>query len=211
MARSICTIEGCDRPVNGHGLCYHHYERIRDAKDPVPPGFNPPWKPCTVAGCERWARSRGLCSKHYAHWTYHDNPNAEIRQCAICGKDFKYMPSGPSYKGLYCGRTCANKAAKGGRGRRGPDNPNWKGGRHVRKRDGYATIKIDGKQILEHRYVMEQHLGRALLPNETVHHLNGVKDDNRLENLELWTGNHGKGVRHHEAEAHCATCTCFDH
>ena len=60
---------------------------------------------------------------------------------------------------------------------------------------GYRILKIDGKQVPEHRAVMETMLGRPLLRHETVHHKNGQRADNRPENLELFDSRHPKGQR----------------
>jgi hypothetical protein len=73
-------------------------------------------------------------------------------------------------------------------------------GRIKQKRDGrtpqgYVRRWYDGVSKFEHRHVVEQELGRPLRSYENVHHLNGVRDDNRLENLEVWVTRQIKGQR----------------
>jgi hypothetical protein len=77
----------------------------------------------------------------------------------------------------------------------GDKNPNWKGGRTKNK--GYIKICLspdnpfismtpkDDNIIMEHRLIMAKHLGRCLESYEMVHHINNIRDDNRIENLEL--------------------------
>lgn len=85
---------------------------------------------------------------------------------------------------------------------------------------GYKIIKVPKGTIgtkkygpvvnhwmLEHRWVMQQMLGRPLGAKENVHHINGKRDDNRPENLELWKRSQPAGIR--SKDYHCSGCSCF--
>lgn len=77
----------------------------------------------------------------------------------------------------------------------GVDHPAWKGGKW-KDHSGYVIVRPEGGTPRpEHVVIMEKFLGRRLLSKETVHHKNGIRDDNRLENLELWGSNHPSGQR----------------
>ncbi len=101
--------------------------------------------------------------------------------CCWCSERFERVPSRIRTEKIYCSQECACMANR------------WKGGRRVNPKgyvDTYVGYQYPHNRagfVLEHRWVMSQHLGRPLLRHEVVHHKNGVRGDNRIENLLVCT------------------------
>lgn len=157
-----CVSEGCEHPVHIRkwGFCARHYRIEREA------GLTGTPK-CHMPFCGSFSFSKGLCSKHYNRVWGCSRPKTQAESVV---------------------RVKVRRVD--GRSRRGPSRR--KRGAHNRPprrritAEGYVMLRVDNANVFEHRYVMASHLGRELAPHENVHHKNGVRDDNRIENLELW-------------------------
>jgi len=147
------------------------------------------------SGCTRPVESYGLCAVH-RRLQREGKPDRILRCIAP--------------PGTWVGKTCAAQGgcdrvafAKGfcqthyARIYRGEqDGPlrQWSGEGSITP-DGYRVVYKNGKSLREHRVVLERMLGRPLLRTEEVHHKNGVRSDNRPENLELWSHSQPPGQR----------------
>jgi len=146
---------------------------------------------CSVDGCGKPILSRGFCGQHYQrnkkygnpieqyHWLGRPKSRKEFN-CEICKKIFYRRPSEIlKSKPRFCSRECAFKGMKGQLKNLKPiDQRIWR-----TNRKGYLETTIRRRRILKHRWLMEKYLKRELRNDEFVHHLNGNKQDNSIENL----------------------------
>ncbi len=161
---------------------------------------------CSVEGCQGFGRTKGLCATHYQRFKRHGNPlmGGPMRRgrkppdCSIDGCDGLSVAHGlcPKHYGRL--RKHGDTTTIGGK------RAKWT--EKIVDDNGYVLLPIkdhpnsrksshSGGRISEHRFVMSEFLGRPLFENENVHHKNGIKADNRIENLELWVVVQPKGQR----------------
>lgn len=198
----VCLGPQCVRPpMRGYRCCSAHQRQLRRGQELRPlrarRRLEDEVPECAFVGCVREVDG------NFAHCKAHQNQirrGEELRPLLIgVPKDgpclFEGCDKSRSARG-YCaghyrqfmdGRTLA------------PLQKQVRGGGWVRNTQGYVTKAVHEngcqRRLFQHRVVMEEVLGRPLLPTETVHHKNGIRDDNRPENLELWTKAQPAGQR----------------
>ena len=193
--KKICLFPECGRPsITKSGHCNGHRKQFQKGKPLTPLKEKPISMICIFEGCGRKRDSQlGYCCGHKKQLEK-GKPltpfKAPILICTFegCGRRHRHqglcdVHDRQKQKGLPLV----------------PVKPNNKAGAGCVSTHGYKvhSKRINGRKIYlyEHRMVMEQHIGRSLLPHENVHHINGNRLDNRIENLELWSKNQPNGQR----------------
>jgi len=193
----VCSIDDCDNKHYGQGYCNKHYLRIyrRGSVEPVRWGKT---RICSVQGCTKPHRSLGFCQAHYTRFKrYGDATTSKqkpirrgIELCKVDGCSDTYLAMGycsAHYQRLYKNGTLESKQKVSPQT---VGEVNW-----YKNNAGYVVGYLRGKLVAQHRIVWEQHHSCALHPFENIHHINGIRHDNRIENLELWTKAQPAGQR----------------
>ena len=159
---------------------------------------------CSIDGCTRRHKAKGFCGAHYFRFRTYGHPlngGPERRRagpcCLVINREAKPKALG------FCNKHYEKFKKYGDSERRRTHTPRYEGKKIITSRDGYVFVYLPDHPsaykpsgyVPEHRLVMESILGRQLKERETVHHKNGVKTDNRSENLELWLKSHVPGQR----------------
>ena len=202
-----CNYNQCRRPVAGKGLCEAHYQRMKKGKDMDAPIQQPQkGQICKQKGCDREALSKGWCGLHYNRAKNDipmDAPLLEkVRNEGKCSRpgcereQYSKNLCRIHYKRQREGRDIDAPLGSPKTYETGLDYKVMADGYvEVRRRGHFGKPKRGADWYYEHRYKMECYLGRPLRENENVHHINGIRNDNSLENLELWTIDQPPGQR----------------
>lgn len=126
-----------------------------------------------------------------------------IGRCQAAGCDNKVKKNGSRFN-KYCADCLPSMLSEIQRGIQQKLLNKYPEGHRKKTNNGYVLIKVGTNYLAEHRVVMEKMLGRPLVKGESVHHKNGVRDDNSPENLELWIGPTRKGQR--AVDVKCPQC-----
>lgn len=180
-----CSVEGCENRAHSRSMCGTHYRQWRVAQKGD--------RLCGTDWCDKVLYADGLCHSCYDRRKRKIDTRIQraARKCSVDGCHRAYAAAG--YCHLHHQRVRLT-------GKPGPvDSMRRMNGEPRLGADGYVYV---GK-IGQHRLVMEQILGRPLRPGENVHHINGVRDDNRPENLELWNKKQPAGQRVGDKLAWC--------
>lgn len=186
---SKCLFDGCIRDSKNLGYCGAHYQALSSGRK-LKPLFDV--TKCAYPHCDNAPRSFNTkkCEEHKEMCIY---PGC-TQNTLIGHKKNKSGYVASTYCSLHTTRKL--KGHPMDPPRRRIMNGEWRDDGHgYMTRYGPKDSNGNKRLVRQHREVVEQHLGRKLFKHENVHHINGMKDDNRIENLEVWSTSQPSGQR----------------